>query len=230
MREHPDAALGPQAVAPGDGGAHSLYAFAERLFVEALVNGVIQFQANARHWDALLGFIDEIERANVRRVMEARPPSIRHGYARDGDPWPVIGVTLGSEVPNLDVAGGVLAVADGVLELGEVRTQNLDLTIYADNPDLALYLYHWTNYVLLAHTDWLHRQGLMMPQFTSGQELAPDPRYLPETCYLRRATWQVTGEVYAAIPMRDPPGRVYAANPTAVVDGHRGLIRTGGAE
>ena len=100
----------------------------------------------------------------------------------------------------------------------------------ADNPDLALYLYHWTNYVLLAHTDWLHRQGLMMPQFTSGQELAPDPRYLPETCYLRRATWQVTGEVYAAIPMRDPPGRVYAANPTAVVDGHRGLIRTGGAE
>jgi len=217
-------AIHSTAAAPGTGAAARNYNFAERLIVAALRNARVRFRDEPDHWDWMLGFLDATERDIVRRILDERPPTIRYGYARDTDKWPIISVVLASEAPSTDLIGDVIELANGLIVEGEVREQRLDITIYADSPDLALYLYHWVNYAMQAHVQWFQNEGLQCPAFVAGGELAPDPRYVPETCYLRRVTWSFRGEVTAAIPMRPPSRDLYAMNETATVAGHVGGV------
>ena len=93
-RREPRERLDTGATAPGDGTADGSYAFTERLITAALKTGLARFKESPRHWDWMLRFLDVREREIVRSLMEKRPPTIRYGYARDSDPWPIVGVVL----------------------------------------------------------------------------------------------------------------------------------------
>ena len=191
----------------------------------ALKNALIRFQESPKHWNGLLGFLDATERDIVRRLLDEQPPTIRHGYARDSDKFPIIATTLASEATDADFVGDFMGIDDdGNIIEGQVREQRLDIVVYAESPDLALHLYHWVNYALQAHVQWFQRQGLQRPMFVSGAELAPDPRYVPRTCYLRRVTWAFYGEVTVAVPMEPPSRELYAMVETATVAGHTGGV------
>jgi len=230
------------AKAPGDGSADGSYAFTERLITAALHNGLARFEEEPRHWDWMLRFLDRREREVVRSLMAKRPPTIRYGYARDTDRWPIIGVVLASEQVHpqgeyLDNVMGVEEVdfgEDGGLELveseGEIHEQRLDVTLYSDHPDLTLYLYHWAKYTLEAHRRWFSR-WVINPSFIAGGEIAPDPRYLPEACYLRRVTWSFAGKASVISAMPDPPRELFAMVEGTVQSGHVGRVtgvRSGG--
>lgn len=240
-RREPRERLDTGATAPGDGTADGSYAFTERLITAALRNGLARFKESPRHWDWMLRFLDVREREIVRSLMEKRPPTIRYGYARDTDPWPIVGVVLASEQVHpqgefLDNVMGFEEIEQGedgdpafVESEGEIHEQRLDITLYSDHPDLTLYLYHWAKYVLEGHRRWFSR-WVINPSFVMGGEIAPDPRYLPETCYLRRLTWSFSGKASVVSPMPDPPRDLYAMVDGTAQAGHTGRIvgiRTG---
>lgn len=232
------------ATAPGDGEADGSYAFTERLITAALENGLRRFAEEPRHWNWMLRFLDRREREIVRSVMEKRPPTIRYGYARDTDAWPIIGVVLASEGVHpqgefLDNVMGMEEMSEGedgelvvVDSEGEIHEQRLDITIYSDHPDLTLYLYHWCKYVMEAHRRWFAK-WVINPCFLMGGEIAPDPRYLPDLCYLRRLTWSFSGKASIASPMPEPSRELFAMAEGTVQGGHTGRVvgvRTGGGE
>jgi hypothetical protein len=183
----------------------------------------------------MLRFLDRRERQVVRSLMDKRRPTIRYGYARDTDKWPIIGVVLASEqvhpqgefLDNLLGAEEIDLGEDGGLDIvdaeGEIHEQRLDVTIYSDHPDLTLYLYHWVKYSLEAHRRWFSR-WVINPCFVGGGEIAPDPRYLPELCYLRRVTWSFAGKASVISPMPDPPRELFVMNEGTVQSGHVGRV------
>ena len=207
------------------------YAFAERLFIAALVNGRDRFLAEPKRWERLARFLDAREVATVKSVFAARPPRIRAGYATSQDPMPTIAVALASEAPESEFLAELLDVGVDLPELGmtgEVRGsidgQTIDVTIYADHPDVTLYLYHWTKYVLRAHVPWLIRHGVINPAFVRGGDVQPGAAYAPERLFIRQQTWKCSGESASVEPIPDPPRGVYIFLQGVIVDGVRGGV------
>lgn len=217
------------------------YAYAERLVYAALQNGIAHFRQRPALWDRILRLLEDDERAKVRAAFAARPPTIRHGYARSTDPFPLVTLTLAAESAWEGYLGELLDTHAPVPAAqyprrlgrvtGELCEQALDITVLAEHPDMALVLYQWAKYTLRAHDDWFLELGLIEPGFKGGAEIAPDPRYLPETLFARRLTWACRGEDSAVEPMKPPPTRLYANLQGATDAGHRGRIRVqGGGE
>lgn len=227
MPERIDANLGEV----GDG-VGSSYGFAERLFVDALRNGVARFQAEPRRWRRVLRFLSEAEIDTVVRFFAARPPTIRAGYATAEDPMPVVTVALMQERPEQEVLGDMLdpdapfkEFGRGDAEIrGEICEQTIEVTIYADHPDVALYLYHWARYALFAQQDWMMANGLIEPRFVSGGDIRPDPRFVPERLFCRVLTWTTKGEVVYAEPLPPPPRSLSVFLQGVTVDGVPGGV------
>jgi len=227
MPDRIDAELAPK----GDG-VGSSYAFVERLFVIALRNAVARFQAEPKRWRRILHFLEDDEIDLVQRVFAARPPIIRAGYATAQDPMPVIAVALMQERPDQEVLGDLIEPETdydefdrGKAELrGAIHEQTLEITIYADHPDVALYLYHWSKYALDAHLDWFLRHGLIEPRFVQGGEVRPDPRFVPERLFARSLTWTVRGEAVSAEPLPTPPRSLSIFLQGVIVEGHVGRV------
>lgn len=227
MPERIDAELAPR----GDG-VGSSYAFVERLFVVALRNAVERFQAEPKRWRRILHFLEQDEIDLVARVFAARPPTIRAGYGTAQDPMPLVTVALMQERPDQEVLGDILEPETDYDEfehgkaelLGAIYEQTIEITIYADHPDVALYLYHWARYGLQAHLDWFLRHGLIEPRFVSGSEVRPDPRFVPERLFCRTLTWTVRGEAVSAEPLPPPPRSLSIFLQGVTVEGHPGRV------
>lgn len=217
--------LDASAVIPGDGDIAST-AYAERMVFVALANGVQLFRDDPTWWDRIHGFLEAAEREAVKGLFSARPPSVRHGYARDTDPWPVIGITLAGESVNQEYIGDFLGIDDNGDEVqGHIDDVSVDITIYADNPDVVLHLYHFAKFVLQSHVGWFQSVGLMAPSFMRGNELAAHPGYLPEQTYIRRISYGFMVRTVASLPMPDPPRSLYVMSELASQGGHTGRVR-----
>lgn len=216
----------------GDGVGFS-YAFVERLFIVALMNTRAYFLAHPERWDRMLRFLGEQEIANVKAVFEKRPPAFRAGYATASDPMPVISVALASESPGEEFLGDEMEYDAELPELGgtatghirgSFREQQIDLTIWADHPDVCLYLYHWCDYALHAHLDWFVRHGLVNPRFAGGGDIAPDARFAPERIFARHLRWSVTGASVSVEPIPPPPRSLHLFLENVTVDGLPGGV------
>ena len=216
----------------GDGVGGS-YAFAERLFVAALLNAREHFTAEPWRWRRILRFLTEPEIETVAKFFAARPPTIRAGYATAQDPMPVVSVALASEQPADEFLCDLIEADAQLPEAGDdtrgeirgtIRQQNLQITIWSDHPDVALYLYHWADYALLAHVGWLTRHGLVNPTFTSGGELAPDARFAPERLFVRQLNWRVAGIAASVEPMPPPPKKLFVFLQGVTVEGMSGGV------
>lgn len=216
----------------GDGVGGS-YAFVERLFVVALLNARTFFLAHPGRWDRMLRFLSAQEIAAVKTIFERRPPTIRAGYANAQDPMPVISVALQGETVSDEFLGDMMGMDEDLPELGrnvtgeirgEFRRQDIEITIWADHPDVALYLFHWADYALRAHLEWFVRHGLVNPAFTGGGEIAPDARFAPERLFVRQLRWSCAGEAVIVEPIPPPPRSLHLFLENVVVDGLPGGV------
>jgi len=147
---------------------------------------------------------DEAERARVHfsggtydgETFEARPPTLTHGYPRSGGPFPQWALTLSAESPvehflgddalPYDEEGNPIEDDDGVPAESKIRRvkYTYSFLVIVDHPDLVLYHYHLLKHLLLRRTRWLVSRDLDDLEI-SGQDLAPDPRYLPSDVFVR---------------------------------------------
>jgi len=129
----------------------------------------------------------------------ARPPTLTHGYPRQGGPFPQWALTLASENESnfyigddgspVDEDGMPFFDADG--KPGECKVVRVkyayNFLVIADHPDLTLYYYHLLKYLLRKRIRYLLSKSLDNVQI-SGADLAPDARYLPHDVFVRVLT------------------------------------------
>lgn len=137
--------------------------------------------------------------------FEARPPTLQHGYARTGGPFPLWTIILGSEKESAAVLGDdAMALDDDEAffdpETGEVVEAKVRIVTYtylihvlADNPDIVLYYYHLLKRIILSsHDQFLAADTDSI--LVGGMDLAPDPRYLPNDIFARQLSVDIDAE------------------------------------
>lgn len=134
--------------------------------------------------------------------VEARPPTLIHGYARPGGPFPCWAMTLGSERVATDYLGKDASFLDsdgehyfdpetGAVVDPKVRRMEyrFDILVITDHPDVTVWYYHLLKNIVMSQQDVLEGLDVEDLVFT-GADMAPDPRFLPDTMYGR--VFQVT--------------------------------------
>ena len=198
----------------------------ERAFVVALQNGWKWLQENPDAWDSILNWLDDVELANVKALFattgRAGRPAIRVGFPTADAVVPQMTVLVMEEAvnPHGELLGDLPDETDaeafngvGAEIQGELRDQMLTVTVTADHPDVALYLYRAADMILLAHGDWLIRPasmegaGLIAADFASGGQVVPDPRD-PDRLWGRQLRYRVTHFAGTVLPI--PPPKVRA--------------------
>jgi len=130
-------------------------------------------------------------------AVEARPPALIHGYARTGGPFPCWALVLGAEKIFTNYLGddASLLDSDGEYtydpETGKIvdpkirRMQyTFNVLVHVDHPDVCSYYYHLLKFIVSSSDDVLRARDVDELDF-SGQDLAPDPRYLPSDLFTR---------------------------------------------
>ncbi len=124
--------------------------------------------------------------------FQAQPPVTVLGYPRTGSEFPCYSVVLENEQEGEPGAldhfmGRTEATATKPVSeyLGALFEQTYGVFVYAEHPDVCLYLYHLAKLILLGSHAVLEESGIMDPEF-SGGELSPDETYIPENMFVRR--------------------------------------------
>lgn len=133
-------------------------------------------------------------------TVEARPPTLIHGYARPGGPFPCWALTLGSERTAREYLGddAVPLDEDGdrfldpetgdVVDLKIRRVNyNFNILVISDHPDITVYYYQLLKNILLSQYR-ITPDNELDDLDLSGQDMAPDPRYLPSDVFARILT------------------------------------------
>jgi len=130
---------------------------------------------------------------------EARPPTLSHGYPKQGGPFPQYALTLqgdrdstfwiGDDGPAL--TDDELAVLDEDSAPGDGKAVRVTYT-YAiltitQHPDVTLYYYALLKRMVRSQIRNLIKDGLDNIQL-SGADMAPDMRYLPHDVFARVLT------------------------------------------
>lgn len=131
-------------------------------------------------------------------VVTARPPTWQHGYPRQGGPFPLWALTLGTERETTTYLGADAFPLDeeGSMVLDPETGEPVDPKIIrveyaynvlcmAEHPDIAVYYYHLLKRIIRAGREEFIAEDLDPPQL-SGADLAPDPRYLPDHIFARQ--------------------------------------------
>ena len=166
------------------------------------------------------------------------PPTVALGYPRMDGRFPAINITLESESPEEEVlshfVGETLEDEDANSAshfLGLIMEQSFRVSVFAEHPDVTLYLYHACKMILLGGIKALITSGLNDVSF-SGSELAPGEMYLPDSMFVRTlsVTTSSTISVPAQYAHRDGRstrvGGIYHEDVT--VDGVQGGVRPDG--
>ena len=134
---------------------------------------------------------DKNERDSWVNNFTRRPPKVVLGYPRTSSEFPCFSIVLESERQTQEALGLYLGQSleeeggDTSFEyLGAMFEQTLGVYIYAEHPDVCIYLYQFAKSVFLGANETLLCCGLIDPMY-SGGELAPDEGYLPENMFVR---------------------------------------------
>lgn len=125
----------------------------------------------------------------------SEPPNVVLGYPRTTAEMPCISVVLEAETEVADGGGQYLADYLGeTLEdentsfaaeyVGALFESTYSVFIYAQHPDVCVYLYQFVKTCLFGAREAFTAGGLIDPSF-SGGELAPQEMYLPENMFAR---------------------------------------------
>ena len=188
----------------------------ERILYEIINDGLAWYKARPERFERFLVEQHGLAAAEAKKArlyfeggtaddgteIDAQPPTLIHGYARTGGPFPCWAMTLGSERVATDYLGkdGAFLDSDGENyfdpETGAVvdpkvrrMEYRFDILCLTDHPDVTVWYYHLLKQIVMSQQDVLESQDVEDLIFT-GMDMAPDPRYLPDNMYGR--IFQVT--------------------------------------
>jgi hypothetical protein len=173
------------------------------------------------------------ERAEFVRNFVRRPPTVVLGYPRTSAEFPCVSIVLGSEEETQNAVGDFITQTasdsperDAREYVGATFSQSYMIYIYAEHPDVVMYLYQFVKLCLFGAKQTFLESGCTEVSF-SGGELSPDEGYLPENMFVRylqvRAQAQVTiPKLLVVDPRRMRVTGIHMHD--VVVDGMRGGV------
>lgn len=221
----------------------------ERQLFEVVKAGLDWFKADARRfsrWLVAEQLIEESEAENARIFFEGQPladppvppksPTLVHGYARTGGPFPCIALTLGGEDIATDYLGRDASMLDSEEDYyldpedGRVVDPHIrrlrytfNLLIHAQHPDVCVWYYHLLKQIIMSAHAELETRNVEDLVF-SGRDMAPDQRYLPDDIFTRMLTVTCEGDETWEAALPDFAQRVTGIFST---DGTSGLAEAG---
>jgi hypothetical protein len=189
----------------------------ERLIFTALQNGITELTENPTRLEQIFQEYHRLsatETAAIRKVYEASPPSIIHGYAREDAKFPLFAIVLNTETETtkfLGDHGGYVdaALADDMYEtlgaaedledrekLATMFAHTYNILIYTKHPDVTIYYYALAKYFLFRAREYFKTKGLY-DLVLAGGDIGPDGRYIPAYLFVRRLTFSCAAELAA---------------------------------
>jgi len=192
----------------------------ERVLYEVINAGLEWYKADSARFERFLVDKQELSTEEAAKgriyfgggtledgtVVDAKPPTLIHGYARTGGPFPCWALTLGGEVIETDYLGkdAPFLDSDGENfydpETGDVvdpkarrMKYTFNIMVHADHPDVCIWYYHLLKTIVMESQDTLEDRDVEDLDFT-GQDMAPDPRYLPADMFTRLFQVNVRGD------------------------------------
>lgn len=203
--------------------------------------------ADPKNVDLLRGFFEHFfdpmigqrERETYVQNFQRSPPSTVLGYPRTATDFPCIACVLERDVQAEEAVGQYLGETtagetdDHAREyIGAMYDKTYGLYVYAEHPDVCLYLYHFAKAVVMGSFAVIAELGILDPHYEGG-DLQPQPEYLPENMFVRRLG--ITVKSLETVPafMSPDPARVRVAGIFAhdvVVSGMRGGVKVPGED
>ena len=142
--------------------------------------------------------LNESEVESIKTLWEAKPPTIRHGFARSDDEFPLYALILVNE-REVDTVlsddGGIVEDENDPNFGADIKTSfwehNYDILVYTEHPDATLYWYEVAKSIMLAAR--FYDVGIYDLSL-SGGDIMPDPEYLPAHLFVRRLNIKASRE------------------------------------
>lgn len=168
----------------------------ERYVHRAITEGIAYLQANP---DELLDFfqkealLENDEAVQIKDWFLANTPDVIHGYARKDAKFPLYAITLTSERQAQGFIGDEGAFHDdpedpefGADDWTAIWEYTLNIIVYAQHPDVTLYLFHLLKHFLIAAEPLFKNDGDYFDIGYSGTDMVPDPSTTPAGLFMRR--------------------------------------------
>ena len=236
------AASGPQLADPAPAAGRFSVVMAERVFQALLRSEVERLSDRANDADLrrFLGhFFDPLitveERNSYVENFQKQPPTVTLGYPRTSTRLPCLAIILEQDSEAEKPLGSYLGQTtpnesrDRAEEyIGSMYEQTYGIFVYAEHPDVCIYLYHFAKAVMLGSHVTLHECGIIDPRY-NGNEMQPNEMYLPENMFVRRLGVTFRSLASAPLLLTPDPARARIAGvhrSDTVVSGVVGGVRS----
>lgn len=167
----------------------------QRLLYTAMIRGLDAIKADPTILDDL--FLNNYELGQtevdgIKTFFAAKPPTVVHGYARSDQEPPLYSIILASEREADAVLGDEAGIIEddqdpdfGADQYTALWEHTFNLMCITEHPDVCTYLYEVAKAIILQAKPTFIPFGVYGLTL-SGQDLAPDPRYMPEHFFVRQ--------------------------------------------
>jgi len=167
----------------------------EYLIRDLLRDGFASLSSAPGSLDSIWKGLAAADLDKVKSRYARNPPTVITGFARPRSPFPLVAVTLQADSNSDEFLGGGEffddevdnGIDDGTYG-GERTRTSVSVWVYAEHGDVCQLLYRAARRILRVGRYQLQLAGLTQ-HVLSGQELAPETTYLPETLHLRRISF-----------------------------------------
>ena len=154
----------------------------------------VQLQTDDALWSGIFDRMDATALANYKTNIRANPCTVRLGYPRDEEPWPVVSLSLASAAPEKDVATRSYGIVGGATpyEMFEtVLAQQVVCHCVTRNIDETRILAALVLAGSLAARDYLTGQGYACLNPQGMQDLSPMESGLPAELHARIVSFSI---------------------------------------
>lgn len=168
----------------------------QRVIKLLLDGGVLHYSEHPEGIQRALPFLESNEYTTYARLLSERSPSVVHNYPKAGAKLPAMAIVVGEEKLALEEKFLYDFAKVCVDQYGDVNYEPIDVFtagfdselsvfVYAENADESIFWYEVAKFVLQQARNLLTKVGIDNLSL-SGQDLYPDPAFLPEYLYLRQ--------------------------------------------
>lgn len=164
-------------------------------YIHAILStGIAAYRADPKLVDDLflqLYELEDTEAKAIKTYFSQKGLNVYSGFPRIDSEPPFVAIILGQEGESENYIGDYAGMITeeghalyGAEIEGSVWNHTYRLPVVTEHPDITQYMYELVKTIMLAGLRYLIDQECMDFSF-SGQDLAPDPRYLPERYFVR---------------------------------------------
>lgn len=160
-----------------------------------LTTGIATYRADVNLVDDLFNQLYELEDSEINAIktyFQQKGLSVYSGYPRVDSEPPYVAIILANEGEAETYLGNYAGIITedgstlyGADVEGSIWEHVYHLPVVSEHPDITQYMYELVKSVMLAGLSTLIDQECFQFSF-SGQDLAPDPRYIPARLFVRQ--------------------------------------------